>query len=147
MFVVNIAHYLLTAHPLFLAQLLTFTSRFMRCISPPPPLLSRFFHFHAVFRKKRPNNRLIPPPCGLTPSLSGCSWCSQITPSAKSWSCAHARYSRHLRYLPWAQEALFVAKICKMRSPRRGHTGTTLIHFFTHLFVRQWYELFLYTDF
>ena len=36
---------------------------------------------------------------GHTPPPSGCSGCSQIMPSARSWSCAHARYLGHLRYI------------------------------------------------
>ena len=43
------------------------------------------FIFMQFSEKNWPNNRLTPPPCGLTPPLSGCSRCSQITPSAKSW--------------------------------------------------------------
>ena len=38
-----------------------------------PPPGSKFFHFHAVFGKIWPNNRLAPPPWGLT------------LPSMKSW--------------------------------------------------------------
>ena len=92
----NTAPSLFIAHPLFLAHLMTFTSRFMKRI--PPPSGSSFFHFHAVFGKNWPKNRLMPPTLWAHTPLSGCSRCSQIMPSAKIWSCAHVLYLGHLWY-------------------------------------------------
>ena len=59
------------------------------------------FIFMQFSKKNWPKTRLTPPPCALTPPTSGCSRCSQIMPSAKSWSCAHALYLGHLRYVPF----------------------------------------------
>ena len=61
-YVVNTARSLFTAHPLFLAQLLTFTSRFMRCI---PPFWVQFLSFSFSFRKE------IGQIIGLCPHLVG----------------------------------------------------------------------------
>ena len=37
----------------------------------PPPSGPKFLHFHAVFGKNWPNNRLAPPPLGLVPPPLG----------------------------------------------------------------------------
>ena len=43
------------------------------CVPCAPPLTQNFFHFHAVFRKSWPNNRLAPP-FRVSAPFSGKSW-------------------------------------------------------------------------
>ena len=49
-----------------------------------PPSVPKFLHFHAVFGKNWPNNRLAPPPFGLSTPSSGKSWIRHcfVCPSA-----------------------------------------------------------------
>ena len=90
----------------------------------PPGL--KFLHFHAVFGKNWPNNRLAPPPFGVSAPSSGKSWIRHWRGRGKS--CALRKHNACKLAATWGYCTLLRISVLltvnrKIRAKGRGGRG------------------------